>query len=450
CWHVEKDGQEYVIKDSWIHEGRTSSEIDVLKYIANIQGVPTLIAGEDVTYPGVLTDNCNSTIIDSTKLCRVGLDYEEARLHRRILMQPVGESIVFFATKKELIGVFLDVVQTHKDLCEKKRILHRDISKNNIFMWRDPGFQLHRRGLVIDYDYAERLDEKKNISIGSRTGTGPFMAIEVLDTAGIEQIVQKPVHDIESIFYVLLHICILFNGPGNMKRTNGDLEQYSSVAISSWFQMYARFRELADRKRGQLANFEKRFLTRFSPYFHDLRPCVTSLWNILFPPIVSTNGKDALRDFTSCAATHNEVLEVLRLTYEKLPLQDAPIELASAPSKKATKRNADDSDRLTTRVTKKRTTDGEADRRPGSSGARKEIRRSVSAMDTRGAGAHRSDAPGMSRRSVSAMTAAQADPRNNSSQIVDSGIHLGTGSSHAHVMTLRSDTKAANTSGKRK
>jgi hypothetical protein len=25
CWHVEKDGQEYVIKDSWIHEGRTST-----------------------------------------------------------------------------------------------------------------------------------------------------------------------------------------------------------------------------------------------------------------------------------------------------------------------------------------------------------------------------------------------------------------------------------------
>ena len=86
CWNVEKDGQEYVIKDSWIHERCTLSKINILRHITNIQDVPTLIAGEDVMYPRVLIDNSNLTIIDFTKLCHVGFDYEEVRLHRRILM----------------------------------------------------------------------------------------------------------------------------------------------------------------------------------------------------------------------------------------------------------------------------------------------------------------------------------------------------------------------------
>lgn len=188
CWHVERDGEQFVIKDSWIHEGRTSSEIDILVEIAAIDCVPTFIKGEDLKYPRVATMDGNSTITDSTKLWRAGLDYTEARVHRRILMQPVGVAIYDFTSKKELMGALVDVVEStsfishfyykltpkfipaHKILCERYRLLHRDISKNNLLLWWDPKFKgNHRRGLVIDYDYAERLDKEGDFSIGSRT-----------------------------------------------------------------------------------------------------------------------------------------------------------------------------------------------------------------------------------------------------------------------------------------
>jgi hypothetical protein len=86
------------------------------------------------------------------------------------------------------------------------------------------------------------------------------MSIEVLHHAGEKQIKQRPAHDLDSIFYILLYICTLYKGPGGTKRSSDDLEEMSSVAINDWFVMHKRFRDLADKKRGQLFQFETRFL----------------------------------------------------------------------------------------------------------------------------------------------------------------------------------------------
>ena len=58
----------------------------------------------------------------------------------------------------------------HSTLCQEHRILHRDVSKNNLLLWRDPNAnQNHCRGLLIDYDYAEKLDANGDFSLGTRT-----------------------------------------------------------------------------------------------------------------------------------------------------------------------------------------------------------------------------------------------------------------------------------------
>src|ERR1700720_3882452 len=93
CWHVKRDEEEYVIKDSWIHEGWKSNEADILRQISGVACIPTLIAAEDLKHPG------DPNINDSTCLYRAGLDYDEARLHQRILMQLVGERVRSFSSK---------------------------------------------------------------------------------------------------------------------------------------------------------------------------------------------------------------------------------------------------------------------------------------------------------------------------------------------------------------
>jgi hypothetical protein len=59
-------------------------------------------------------------------------------------------------------------ITAHELLCTEKRILHRDISYNNIMLYSDvPGTLRH--GLLIDYDYASPLDRGGDYSEGDRT-----------------------------------------------------------------------------------------------------------------------------------------------------------------------------------------------------------------------------------------------------------------------------------------
>ena len=168
------------------------------------------------------------------------------------------------------------------------------------------------------------------------------MSIEVLHHAGDKQIKQKPTHDLESIFYVLLYICTLYKGPDGMKRSLGDMEEMSSVAINDWFVMHKRFRDLADKKRGQLSRFESRFLSRFPPYFHDLRSCMSHLWDVLFPSPTGSAG-DPVRDLSSCMGTHEGMLEVLRATCSQLPDEDVvEADPASSGAKSQTRKRAAD------------------------------------------------------------------------------------------------------------
>ena len=191
------------------------------------------------------------------------------------------------------------------------------------------------------------------------------MSIEVLHNAGNKEIKQRPTHDLESIFYVLLYICTLYKGPDDLKRSAADLEEMSSVAINDWFVMQKRFRDLADKKKGQLSQFETRFLRRFPPYFYDLCICLSHLWDVLFP---SPTGEadDPKRDLSLCVATHEGMLEVLHVIYNELPDKDVvEADPASAPSRvKAKKRASDDDSKV--RRTKQHTTQDASLQRGGS------------------------------------------------------------------------------------
>jgi hypothetical protein len=103
CWHVQKDGKDYAIKDGWISLGRTHSEVEILKQILGVEGVPALVAREDIQFPNGSTD--------STAPFRAGTDYPEERVHRRLVMWPVSQPLHTFISKKELIGAIIDIVK---------------------------------------------------------------------------------------------------------------------------------------------------------------------------------------------------------------------------------------------------------------------------------------------------------------------------------------------------
>ena len=178
------------------------------------------------------------------------------------------------------------------------------------------------------------------------------MSVEVLRSAGGRDIKQKPAHDLESMFYILLYICLLFKGPGNTKKTASDWAHLPSMPITEWFGVHQRFRDLADKKAAHLLEIDTRFFDRFPAYFMDLCNCMSQLWNVLFP----SQGDELLRNLGSCKGTHEEMLKILQLTYKQLPLNEAPASAtATAPSRESKKHSIDD---LQAKMMRRHTTHG--------------------------------------------------------------------------------------------
>jgi serine/threonine protein kinase len=100
---------------------------------------------------------------------------------------------------------------------EVPKILHRDISLNNL-MLRKEGDKVY--GVLNDLDLAISADIKSTSS-KQRTGTKPFMAIDLLPPDPLVHVYR---HDLESMFYVLVWITSRFH----------DGEEIADAPLQEW------------------------------------------------------------------------------------------------------------------------------------------------------------------------------------------------------------------------
>ena len=96
------------------------------------------------------------------------------------------------------------LVLGYRWLYEVPKILHRDISLNNLMLRKEDG---NVYAVLNDLDLAVSADVQRQSS-KHRTGTKPFMAIDLLDR---ESTVHMYRHDLESLFYVLVWITSRFH-----------------------------------------------------------------------------------------------------------------------------------------------------------------------------------------------------------------------------------------------
>lgn len=80
-------------------------EEDILSKISGLLGVPVLVDAWTVQAGGVdeTTDHLRPAFLVEN------LEFE-TRIHRRLVMTPVGEPLTQFSTLKELVSIFLDIV----------------------------------------------------------------------------------------------------------------------------------------------------------------------------------------------------------------------------------------------------------------------------------------------------------------------------------------------------
>ena len=199
-----------------------------------------------------------------------------------LAIAPAGKTLSEFAQSpdpeksvpsaiKELLTALRDAINAHRSLYLKGKILHRDISENNIII---TGTEKAGdvAGMLIDLDLAKVLGSGRS---GARhqTGTMEFMAIEVLQ--GIDHTYR---HDLESFLYVQIWLCarrgwdLCENSKGRPKES----------VLTKWYS--GSLKDLARSKLGDMHvdGFED-ILDEFPSAFDCVKPLCRKIRGILFP-----------------------------------------------------------------------------------------------------------------------------------------------------------------------
>ena len=109
------------------------------------------------------------------------------------------------------------------------------------------------------------------------------MAIELLQSS--VPVKHRYYHDLESVFYVLVHICCNYSGPNNTNRLGFNVkatplgewsdEEGKSDETESEILWRAGFRKESDTKTEEV--FREHILSNVHPYFEPLKPCLEQL-----------------------------------------------------------------------------------------------------------------------------------------------------------------------------
>ena len=197
------------------------------------------------------------------------------RVNYCLVTSPAGRPLHEYQSVTELLEALRDAIRGQRSLLEDGRILHRDISENNIIITELPA-EGAPKGRLIDLDLAKELDSMPS-GARHRTGTMQFMAIEVLEGKG-----HTYRHDLESFFYVFVWMCIRYGYEGTGRQNPNKLMRPKTNILRGWYTgMYA---EIANTKQGHMGkNRFENVIAEFAPKFENLKPLARELRSALFP-----------------------------------------------------------------------------------------------------------------------------------------------------------------------
>ncbi|KAF7978565.1 hypothetical protein HWV62_45492 [Athelia sp. TMB] len=143
------------------------------------------------------------------------------RTHSRSVAKTYGWPISYASSLLELIGSMRDTIVGHQN-AYNRGVLHRDISEGNILITGKSLDERGKRGVLIDFDNAifwkthqAVMDDELSAGRKERKTSPP----------------HGPQHDIESFFWVLVHVCIVYDGPARYRQDllNSDIPASDDV-----------------------------------------------------------------------------------------------------------------------------------------------------------------------------------------------------------------------------
>ncbi|SZF00314.1 unnamed protein product [Blumeria hordei] len=191
-------------------------------------------------------------------------------------ISPYGRPIDKFRSALELIVGMSDAIKAHRSLVMDAKILHRDISVNNILLTGNKKTD-KLGGVLIDLDLATLItDGKFQEKAQVMTGTMQFIALDILENsfAATGTVVTHSYrHDLESFLYVLVWVCI---NCGWKKGTNPH-----QTFLTKWYTGTAKEIHTHKRLFIKIDKFEDT-LSKFSPMFEDVTDLVEEFREQIF------------------------------------------------------------------------------------------------------------------------------------------------------------------------
>ncbi|KAF5337288.1 hypothetical protein D9611_002965 [Ephemerocybe angulata] len=204
CWRAihPVTGARVLIKDAWRPESRLPESV-FLDAARGIDGVAEVLSHHD-------------RMAETKNYRPEGFKSEgfENRIKSRVILKQYGQTIDHFTSRFQAIAALRDVVVANLKLLSRG-ILHKDISIQNI-LFGAPGATPGVRGILIDLDMANWLwSTRDELRANAFMGTRRFQSVSVLMSEATELFpIYGYLDDLESLFYVLCNIVLLYEKPG--------------------------------------------------------------------------------------------------------------------------------------------------------------------------------------------------------------------------------------------
>ncbi|KAG2046456.1 hypothetical protein BDR06DRAFT_965067 [Suillus hirtellus] len=216
------ESPDLVAKLYWPEETR-QSEPDILKEVYKIAQTDPDVRGHVPEL--VWFHKFEETSMSKIRVALGLKDAERAEQGSRVLYIIVFRKLIPITTLsgEDFIAAWWQVVKCHRALW-KGGVLHRDVSPSNLMVYRLCGQYI---GVLNDYDLSSfKCDGPRGLE---RTGTVPFMAVELLSPDAMAGKVEHVyAHDAELLIWVLTWVCLRYEG-GNLLSKNRPLEEWLTV-----------------------------------------------------------------------------------------------------------------------------------------------------------------------------------------------------------------------------
>ncbi|KAF8074620.1 hypothetical protein FPV67DRAFT_589168 [Lyophyllum atratum] len=184
--------------------------------------------------------------------------------------------------------VFIDCVECHYHAYEEGRVLHRDLSENNLMFKVDKDSTV--KGILNDWDMASYVEDNDEIKLSTathRTGTIPFMARDLLAPAGTDPPAHLYRHDLESFYYILVWAAVHYDFAHKEKVKRIE-------ALDAWDT--DKFRVMQQVKESFIGNRKQRdiVLKFIQPGCEGLRPWLESIGKLFHTAHLVTEVNEEL------------------------------------------------------------------------------------------------------------------------------------------------------------